>query len=161
MDIDQDLYAQERLWRAQKVGRFIWAAVLLLGLIGIFGGGPVSQAIAKDADDILEVEYQRFAHIDTSDVFELRLGRGAAIGGKVHLWIDADFLEQNPVQRFTPEPVASRLENNRAVFEFDAADNLEIAKIVLETESSKAGMKTVAMGLLGGSEIRFWKFFWP
>jgi hypothetical protein len=161
LELDDDLRAQKKLWKFQKVGRTFWGIIVLLGLGGLFGFGPLSKTVAKDSDDIIEVEYQRFAHIDSPDIIEFKLGQGAAIGGRVHLWIDSHFLGENPVQKFSPEPVASRLEDDRTVFEFSADDNLSLSRIVLETETQKPGMRTAAMGLVGGPELEFWKFFWP
>lgn len=161
LEIEQDLTASRKLWRRQTIGRIAWGIIGLLALAGLFGSGPLSETIAQDSDDVIEVEYQRFAHLRSNDILELKLKKAAAIGGKIHIWIDSQFLKDNHVKRISPEPTTSRLDNNRSVFEFDIGDDFNMGKIVLETESSKAGVNPVALGLVGGPEISFWKFVWP
>ena len=89
IDVEQDLHFQHEEWRFQKIGRIALAAIVLLGLVGAFGQGPLAHARQTSASGDLTVEYDRIArHRSNSDItFILPAHNGAVV-----LWIGNEYL---------------------------------------------------------------------
>ena len=63
LEIDQDLAAQEHEWQATRIARVVAALVLLAGLAGLLGHGPLARAHAGESSSGLEADYSRFAQL--------------------------------------------------------------------------------------------------
>jgi hypothetical protein len=67
MEVNADIEFQRRVWRVQRIGWLIIAAVIVAALLGVFGGGPLSRAAVQG--DGLRLEYERFARLQQSTRF--------------------------------------------------------------------------------------------
>jgi hypothetical protein len=159
LQVEEDLNSQKKLWKRQRIGRTVWALFILLAIVGLFGEGPLSRTSAKE--DELEVQYDRFAHVESKDQFKFDFHRKDIVGGKIHLWFDSDYIKENPIQNVTPDPVSTKLEDKKVVLEFEADQAMTSSSIIVETEASKPGLQRVVLGLVGGPDLKFWKFIWP
>ena len=70
------------MWALQRIGWAVMALVVLVGLVGLFGTGPLSRATAGEEEAPLFVEeYERFARFMLPTTLRVRLdpmGQGEA-----------------------------------------------------------------------------------
>jgi hypothetical protein len=80
LELNQDLRFQRRMWAVQRIGWAVMALVVLAGLLGLFGPGPLSSATAGKEEGPLLVEgYERFVRFRIPTTLQVRLdplGRG-------------------------------------------------------------------------------------
>jgi hypothetical protein len=104
LEINQDLDFQRREWRLQWVAWGVVLLILVAGLAGLLGGGPLSNGQASAGP--LAVNYERFVRKQAPARLELMVSPEAAVDGEVALWIGDGFLEKVNVAGVIPEPVA-------------------------------------------------------
>ena len=67
LELVENLSAHRRLWKIQKVGRALGVAILVLGLAGLFGSGPVSKGMVGDGAN--SIEYDRIGYRDAPQTY--------------------------------------------------------------------------------------------
>lgn len=75
--VEEDMRMQQRVWRFERVGWYALVLVVLLGLAGLFGNGPLSDAQVMSEDGRVHVEYQRLSRSGTTDNLRITV-RGTA-----------------------------------------------------------------------------------
>ncbi len=73
--VQEDMTMQQRVWRFERVGWYLLVVIVLLGLAGVFGNGPLSNAQVTSADGRLHVEYQRLSRSGTTDSLRITVPR--------------------------------------------------------------------------------------
>ena len=82
---------------AHRLG--VMAVIVLLGLLGLLGSGPLSHREYRTPDGTLHVAYERFARRHADQV----LGRALA-ADRIELWIDRRWLDRAKLEEVVPEP---------------------------------------------------------
>ena len=89
-----------RNWQVQRVGWVLMALVVLLGLAGLFGRGPLTRRNASAPG--LTLQYQRVLRLEATESLEFTLEARPA--GEARLDIDSGFVSRNEIERIIPEP---------------------------------------------------------
>jgi hypothetical protein len=95
---------QQREWKAQRAG---WVAIVLFvlaALVGLLGRGPLSWATATSQDGLVEVDYQRFTHLEADDMISIVVAPAAVTGDTVEIELAEEWLRSVEVRGMTPEP---------------------------------------------------------
>jgi hypothetical protein len=158
LQIVEDLSAHRRIWKVQKVGRALGVVILILGLAGLFGAGPLSKGTVDDGGS--SIEYDRIGYRDAPQTYVLRLARGAARSGKARIWLDGAALARMRLAQVVPEPAGTRLAGGRTTFEFDVGEGERI-EVAIEYESIVFGVHTALVGIEGGPTFRLKQVFLP
>jgi hypothetical protein len=158
LQIVEDLSAHRRIWKAQRVGRALGVVILMLGLAGLFGAGPLSRGTVGDGGS--SIEYDRIGYRDAPQTYVLRLARGVARSGKARIWWDGAALTRMRLAQIVPEPAATRLASGRSTFEFDVGEG-EGLEVSIEYESIVIGVHTALVGIEGGPTFRLKQVFLP
>jgi hypothetical protein len=117
LEIEENMGAQRRLWRIQRIGRVIAVLLLALGLAGAFGGGPLSHHSASSGG--CSVEYERIGYRATPQEYRFKLAPEVARPGKVRVSFDTEALSRMQLEQIVPEPTTTRLKADGILFEFD------------------------------------------
>lgn len=72
LDIEEDLPFQQRTWKVERVGWILMALIALASVLGLIDKGPLSQN-RKGDPSTLEVQYNRFIHLETPAQLRVRL----------------------------------------------------------------------------------------
>ncbi len=160
LEIEEDLPAQRRIWRFERIG---WAALTLFvigGLVGAFGGGSLSRAEARDASGRLAVRFERFARADTPTTLEIRV---VAAQHSEPLWVhlSKDYFEAARVDRVVPEPERTLVTQDAVRFGFDSNRAGESALIIVTLTPNQFGRIQGSLGLAGGPAVDFVQIVYP
>ncbi len=156
LEIDQDMEVQRRSWRFQRIG---WGGIVLFlgaALAGLFGDGPLSRDRVGDPAH-LEVAYPRFERRSQEAVLIVRFGPQPS--GVVRLWIDRDYLSEQPIQRVEPVPERAEAHSDRLIL--DVRVSGDSPEVRITTMPVGFGPLRGRLGLLGGPEVSFEQFVYP
>lgn len=95
---------QQREWTAQRIGWACIAAFVAAALLGVLGPGPLSATTATSDDQLLEVEHQRFRHLEADDMITVVLAPAAVTGDAVEVELAQDWVRSVDISGITPEP---------------------------------------------------------
>lgn len=160
LEIEADIHFQEREWAIKRWGWLIMALIVLAGLAGVFGSGPLSQTTTNN--DSISVAHHRFAHFNTDTDLLIRLSAGSADqDGKIHLWINEEYLNNVHIQQIMPTPESIQAGSGRYLFVFQVEDVSKPVSIQIMVHPMQSGMLNVQIGLVGKSSVSFSQFIYP
>jgi hypothetical protein len=107
---------QRREWIFQRVGWVFLGLVVLAGLAGLFGNGPLSNRSLSNESATLK--FERFVRRDADTRWELELHRLAS-SGTVDVTIDAPLGASFETVSIQPTPTSTSLSKGRWVYHFE------------------------------------------
>jgi hypothetical protein len=158
LQVHENLVFERRLWRVQRIGWIVIAALLLLALAGLFGNGPLSHAVASAGT--LQVSYERFAHADAPAT--LRIDVRQPSEGTVRVAINREYLDTLRVEHILPEPLRTVSGGEEHTFEFASPGNADL-HISIEASPQAPGMPVARVRLLQepNAILRFRQVVYP
>ena len=142
LELEQDLNFHRRGWRVQRVCWILLALILLAGLAGLMGTGPLSDDIRSAADGRFELEYERFVRMQAPSRLRVHYAPEAVQSGVVQVWLDRRYVEQTQVDAIVPQPLRVEIGADRLTYVFAATDGQAGAvtfRLQLETFGRVAG----------------------
>jgi hypothetical protein len=159
IEIDEDLRFQRRDWFFQRIGWCALAIVLLAGLAGLLGPGPLSQRTRSDGRG-LEIRYERFIRNSAQTDLFFRIAPEAHASDQARLLIQRDHLAAYRLQRIDPEPAGVRSLGEYVEYSFDAAAGNPLA-IRFTMEPDELGRHAVSIRLDDGPAVDLVQFTYP
>lgn len=161
LEIDEDLAFQRRTWKVERVAWIVMGTILLLGLLGLLGPGPLSTTTAGTVGSSFWLEYDRFVRYEAASILCVRLTPQTAAGHDLRLWIDRKYLEAVQVEYITPHPQSVQTTPDKLIYTFRVGGKGEAAMVVFPTTIRKRGTLEGRMGIEGGPSVRFRQFAYP
>jgi hypothetical protein len=158
LQINEDFQFQRRDWFLQRVGWCALGLLLLAGLAGLLGPGPLSKTTRTDGH--LEVAYERFVRDNAQTDLSFRVAPQALVSDQARLLIHRDYLAANRLQRIDPEPRSARSLGEYVEYSFDAQASEPLA-IRFAVEPDELGTHLVSVRLNDGPEVRLEQFTYP
>lgn len=159
LEIGQDLEFQRREWRLQRAGWVVMALIVLVALLGLFGGGPIGRAQAGAGP--LTVDYSRFDRRRSPSELRLAIAGDATGSGEVSVWLATDYLDALDVQTILPEPDTFQAGAERTVLVFEAAEAGQPIAVSIEYEPEPVGLLDGRIGLVGGDAVAIRHLVYP
>jgi len=160
LEINQDLSVQERMWTIQRVGWGIMLMVIVLGLTGLFGHGPISRASAGNKHGGLWVEYERFARNQSQSTLLIHLPTMNG-SGRASFWLNDAFLASVEIQHMTPVPLATTVMDHGVSYDVGLADNQEPTVIIIPLIHQRSGWLTGELRSPGVGPVTFTQLVYP
>ncbi len=160
LEIDEDLEFQGREWRVQRV---LWVGcvlVLVLGLVGVFGGGPISSVDHASGDDSVSVEYHRFVRHDGRASLRFRVDASHASDQEVAVWIDQRFLDRVQIESVSPQPASMQSDGDRMTWVFEIPEGSEVMNATFAYRPQHIG-RIPGEGGSGESTVDIGQFAYP
>lgn len=99
LDIDHNPKHSETQWKVQHIGWILMMLVLLMGLLGLLGPGPLSHRTWES--ESLVVRYDHFLHVDTPTTLEAKMQQDA---DSPTLLLDQSYLQDFKIEDIHPAP---------------------------------------------------------
>jgi hypothetical protein len=161
LQVNEFIEFQRREWRLGRVIWSCWFVFLGLGVVGLFGHGPISEAAVNDESGQLRVEYGRFERADTESELRIDLEPVIANDGKVEVWFSENFVEEILIRAISPEPVETVVQEGRTVFQFLVDDDLGRLSITFTIEHPGKTFTRSEIGIVEGPAVHFWQLVYP
>jgi hypothetical protein len=142
LELGEDIQLERRQFVLQRIGWGLMAVFLVLALLGFFGSGPVSRAIARSEGGAITIEYDRFIRRESAAYVRARVREGERIR------VDRAYLEYADLERIDPQPLSARSEPSAIEYVF--ADSPRPLSVEFRFfVKNHAGIATGTFGALG------------
>jgi hypothetical protein len=151
-------------WRWARFARVIYlleTLVLLAGLAGLLGRGPLSGATAGSRGGPLWVEYEQRARLRTPTKLTIHLG-GAVLQGPDAIVLLTDPVRGRvPVSRIMPQPSGEALVSGGRLYAFRVAAPGDSASIDVVLEPENIGRNRIVIQVDGAPRLSLSQFVYP
>lgn len=160
LEIEEDLTVQRRIWRFERVGWTGLALFVGVGLLGLFGGGPLSRGEVDASSGALTLRYERFIHNDTQTTLELR-ATAVQSHGPGWISVSADYANKVRIERVMPEPERTVVTDKAVRFGFDPEQAGERGAVTIVLTPLRAGVLRAEIGVASGLRVSFTQLVYP
>ena len=158
-EIDEDIRHSEREWRIERAGWIVMGLVMVAGVLGLLGNGPLSARSATDATGRFTVRYDRFERAHARSELRFEIVPPAVSSGPLRVWIDRRYLDGIRVVSMDPEPERFEVSSDRMVYTYSAAGSP--VSINIDCEFEECGSYQGRAGIPGGPEVAWKQFAYP
>ncbi|GBD16097.1 hypothetical protein HRbin26_00992 [bacterium HR26] len=161
LEIEEDLDFQRRMWRVQQIGWALLVLVVVAALLGLFGKGPLSRAVAGGTGVSFTVEYERFGRYKAPMRMTVHIGPGVAQQGQIRLWLAREYLDAVQIQQIVPEPVDVLSQEDGTTYVIQVADSSAPTTVTFDVLAERFGLQVVQIRLGEGQPVRFRQLIYP
>ncbi len=162
LELDEDLRIQQREWTVQRIGWTVMLLIVVLGLVGLFGTGPISTGSTEAGDGRLAAGYQRFIRHDGRTTISFTVdGNLANESNEVELWLSTSYLRGVEVQGISPQPAESTGAGDRTIFVFNVDDPSSSLEVEFSLRPKEMGRMHAEAGVTDGPSVRFTQVSYP
>jgi hypothetical protein len=161
LQIDQDLEFQRRMWRMQRVGWVIMGLIILAGLLGFLGGGPISRAEVGDRAGSLLIRYDRFERTLSPATLRLAVAPGTTTEGQARIKLQYPFLNKIEVQDVQPQPQSVEATSDGLVYVFSVGNVRGPVEITFRYRPEQMGLVSGGVGIEDGELVMLSQFVYP
>jgi hypothetical protein len=159
LEIEQHDAFQRREWRVERVGWVLLALLLLAGLSGLLGPGPLSWATAGTSSDPVRVEYQRVTHHEADDAVTLGFSPDAVEDGAVTVELTGSWVGAVDIQGISPEPGEQRATPGGVVLEIPVERSGDV-EVTISFRPQEYG-RLALMAAVGDSSVSLTQLVLP
>lgn len=123
-----------REWTVQRAGWLLLALLIVSGLLGLLGHGPLAHRQLAIGEAVLEMD--RFARRNAAQEWKIQPAANAD-ASQLIVRIETALLAAYEISRIVPEPASQRIEGRNVVMLFDGADAQ--GDIVFHVEAQQFG----------------------
>ena len=155
-EIEEDLPFQHRNWRVQRMGWVLLGAVVLAGLAGLLGSGPLSNA-QESNDAGVKVKYERFVRHGAPSKIEVTVAKPAR---PVRIAISRSFLETLETRRLLPTPGQVQAGDGFVVYAFEPEGSGPM-QVTFLVQPDELGSHEAEIVVNDGSALTIRQFTYP
>ena len=155
----EDLEAPQRLshqrweWVIERVGWALMACVVVAGVLGGLGPGPLGSCEAVSPDGSLTVNYYAVERIAAPNSLELQITPGSTEQSKIELSLSRSFADGANVESLVPSPAETRATDSAIIYTFLADDLSHGNKIVCRYQHEHFGVLKYQVSIANGQPI--------
>lgn len=152
---------EQRWWRIQGIIWIILVLLLIAGVAGGFGHGPLSEATVHPPGSCLHVYYDRLARRETPSFLKLQLDKKALASGKIRIHLNRALLDRMQLKQIVPAPLAEVPLADGARFTFQTDPTSDAAILTFTENPSEPGFVDGEITIEGEAPVRFRQFVFP
>lgn len=161
LQINEDMEFQRRSWIVQRVGWLVFALVILLAALGLFGDGPLSDAQAGQEEGVLWLEYQRFERFQHEFRIKAHANEDTTTHGEIMIQLDRHYLENIEVNNISPAPDSEIKDADWITYVFKTNGGSSPFTAYFYVTPQKAGPLSGRFRLQNGDPVGFSQFIYP
>lgn len=152
---------EQRWWRIQGIIWVILVLMLAAGVAGVFGHGPLSEAMVHAPGSQVQVHYDRLARRETPSMLTLQLDKAALASGLVRIHLNRALLDRMQLKQIVPAPLAAEPLADGARFIFRTDPTNDSALLTFTENPSVPGFVEGEITVEGAEPVRFRQFVFP
>jgi hypothetical protein len=152
---------EQRWWRIERVCWVVMSVLLLGGVAGAFGNGPLSKSTVHPPGGQVEVRYARLARRETPALLELRFDKQPVAVGKVRVRLNRELVHRLRIKEIIPAPQATEPMADGARFTFTTDPTSDSSAVVFVQDPSTPGIVEGEVTVDGADPVRFRQFVYP
>jgi hypothetical protein len=156
-----DLSFERRWWRLQRISWVILSLLLLGGVAGLFGHGPLGRATLHPPGSMLELHYDRLARRETPTFLELRLDKSAIASGRIRIRLNRALVDKMQIKQIVPQPLLAEPLADGARFTFQTDPSCDSAILVISENPASPGFIEAEVTVEGAEPVHFRQFVYP
>lgn len=149
--VGEDLAFQRRWWRFENIAWIVFALLVVLDLLGLFGRGWLAKGHVRSADSTMDIQFERVERFGTPSILDVQLGPNAIHDGKVQLWVNYAAVKQLGAKRVIPQPASSVIGDDGILYTFAAS--IPPASVQFALEPSSPGIFPLELRVPGSPMI--------
>jgi hypothetical protein len=161
LEINQDLNTQRKTWMVQRIGWAGMALIVLAGLAGLFGSGPLARTTLLDDQRLVRLEYDRFGRYEGELLLRLELMPEVTKSTDFTVWVDRSYWTKHAIEQITPPPVTAGIGVDGFLYTFRVDASHVPATIIFHLRPEYLGSLDGHIHVNDGSSIRFHQFIFP
>jgi hypothetical protein len=161
LQINEDMEFQRHSWIVQRIGWAIFALVILLAALGLFGDGVLSDAQAGQKEGALWMEYPRFARFQGEFRIMVHTEEGIATAGEIGIQLNKGYLQSVEVNSISPAPDREIKDADWITYVFKINDGSPPFTAYFYVTPRKAGPLSGTFQLQNGNAVSFSQFIYP
>jgi hypothetical protein len=161
LELGCDLPFEHRWWRVQRICWGVMILLLLGGVAGVFGNGPLSEVTANSPDGALQVRYERLARRETPAILELHLKKPVLARGQVRIRLNHTLVSRLRIKTIVPAPLKTEPLADGARFTFRTDPTVDSATVLFVEDPSRPGLIEGEVAVEGAEAVRFRQFVYP
>ena len=159
LQINEDLRFQRRDWLTQRVGWCALGLIVLAGLAGLFGSGPLSHVSTTNGRG-LAVEYERFVRHGAHTDLKVRVEPETIVSDQVRISLSRQYLLSHDLLSVVPEPTSDQRVGNDIEYVFAAASG-QALEVRWTIEPDELGAHAASVRFNSGPPAAFVQFTYP
>lgn len=121
LPIDEKIELHKKGWKVQKIGWAFIFLIMLLGLLGFYGEGIMSEKVLTAGE--IHVEYDQLYRYEK----EMKVLITADAGNIQTVTIPQQYIQQFKISSIVPQPQASHMEGDEIIYQFSGSGNKVIS----------------------------------
>lgn len=155
LELEDDEAFHARVWRLRRAGWLAMVLLILVGLGGLLGGGPLSRAVAEAGG--LRVEHARFARAEAPESLHVRI---PAQPDGHRLAVSRSFLDRVRVETVVPAPLRTEALGDQVVYVFAGRPGADVVTTFHVTPHA-VGFARAGLGIPGQAPLTIWMLVYP
>ena len=160
IQLNEDIAFLRREWRAQRIGWLVMGVIVALGLVGLFGNGPISSAEIGSRDGF-GVAYERIIRHGAQTDLEFHIAPGLQSDSTLRIYISHDYLRRFRVETIVPEPVRSGSAGTLVFYDFERPNARQSSRVIFSLTPLGHWSHSATVALPGAAPVRFSQFALP
>jgi hypothetical protein len=152
IDLSDDLAFHRANWRAERIGWGLILVIILAGVLGLTGRGPLGTATVGDTT--LFVDYDRVMRNDAPGKARIRIGPPVTNDTIIHLWVSREMLAACSLQRVVPMPLRTTGASDRTIFDFRVQPGSDSVIVAFDCMPRTTGRHHGTIGVDGGPSVQ-------
>jgi hypothetical protein len=158
LDVEEDPRFHRNDWRVQRVGWVLLALIIVAGLSGLLGSGPLSRVTAGGGGGPA-VEYERFVRHGSESNLTIRAAPTDA--RSVQVGISRTYLDAMQVKEILPEPLRVRAAGPLVLYTFAGSRGASPTALRFVLQPDELGAHEAIISLGTGRAVTIRQFTYP
>lgn len=160
-DIFDDMGFQEKEWKVELVGRWVFLLTVLAALVGLFGWGPASKATNRENRQPVWVEYERFTRLKAPVILKVHTAEAPLVDGEASFWLDDEYLKNFRIHYIYPDPDSIEVGMRRVTYNFKVGPEGRLDEVLFHLEPETFGWFRGQIGIEGSDGAGFSQLIYP
>lgn len=157
LEVPTDLHMQRATWAIQRGAWLAMAAIILAGILGLFGGGAFGRTTVEQAG--MRVEYERFCRLASPTTVDVRIE--ASSEGEARIWVARGYIDRAGIERVEPTPARVESSDDGLTYVVTATTPGKPTRVRFHLRPDRPGPLGGRIRAEGGVVLEFNQFVHP